>query len=241
MRLRARWSGSALGLYGALKARQPVRHGVFCDLGAGPVVLSRSPELFFCIDGAGVIETRPMKGTRPRSPNPATDAALHADLRASEKDRAENLMIVDLLRNDLTRVARPGSVRVPELFSVETFATVHQMSSRIAADLAPGTTAGALLRAIFPCGSITGAPKIRAMEVIRSVEPDPRDVYCGAIGWLAPDGRASVNVAIRTLCLYPGGEAVLNVGGGIVHDSTAAGEWEEALWKARFAHLPERR
>ncbi len=143
-------------------------------------------------------------------------------------------MIVDLLRNDISRVCRTGSVRVPDLYRVETYATVHQMVSRITGDLIPGTSFSDILRALFPCGSITGAPKIRAMQIIRDLEPAPRGVYCGAVGWIAPDGSASFNVAIRTLTLFPDGRARFGVGGGIVHDSTPEGEYEEALWKARF-------
>jgi para-aminobenzoate synthetase component I len=228
-------SGSALGLYGALRFRQGVGHGVFCDLGVGPVVVSRSPELFFKVDASGVIEARPMKGTAPRDADPVRDAALADELLASEKARAENLMIVDLLRNDISRISVVGSVRVPELFTVEPFATVHQMSSRVVGQLNGSPGLGALLAALFPCGSITGAPKIRAMEIIREVEAHARGAYCGAMGWMAPDGRASFNVAIRTLRLFDGASVVMNVGGGVVHDSTAKGEWEEALWKARFA------
>ncbi len=227
--------GTALGLYGALRARQRVGHGVFCDLGAGPVVVSRSPELFFTVDASGQISARPMKGTAPRDADPVRDAAIAAQLQASQKDRAENLMIVDLLRNDISRLSAVGSVKVPELFKVEPFATVHQMSSRIVGQLLGRPGLGDLLAALFPCGSITGAPKIRAMEIIREVEPHPRGAYCGAMGWMAPDGRASFNVAIRTLRLFDGGLVEMNVGGGVVHDSTATGEWEEALWKARFA------
>lgn len=227
--------GTALGLYGALRSRQKVGHGVFCDLGAGPVVVSRSPELFFTVDAAGQIAARPMKGTAPRDADFARDAVVAADLQASVKDRAENLMIVDLLRNDISRLSIVGSVKVPDLFRVETFATVHQMSSKVVGQLAGKPGLKALMTALFPCGSITGAPKIRAMEVIREVEPHPRGAYCGAMGWMAPDGRASFNVAIRTLRLFDGGRVEMNVGGGVVHDSTAAGEWEEALWKARFA------
>ncbi len=233
--------GTALGLYGALRARQRVGHGVFCDLGAGPVVVSRSPELFFTIDGHGQISARPMKGTAPRDADPVRDQAVAAALQASEKDRAENLMIVDLLRNDMSRISKVGSVKVPELFKVEAFATVHQMSSRVVAQLVGSPDLGELLAALFPCGSITGAPKIRAMEIIREVEPHPRGAYCGTMGWMAPDGRASFNVGIRTLRLFDGGRVAMNVGGGVVHDSTAAGEWEEALWKARFAEGLARR
>ena len=143
-------------------------------------------------------------------------------------------MIVDLLRNDIGRIAEIGSVRVPALFEVETYATVHQMVSRVVGRLHPGVSLGRVFEALFPCGSITGAPKVRAMEIIRELEPWPREAYCGAIGWAAPDGRAAFNVAIRTLALFPDGAAVLNVGGGIVADSTAESEYEEALWKARF-------
>ena len=233
--------GTALGLYGALRARQKVGHGVFCDLGQGPVVVSRSPELFFTVDAGGQISARPMKGTAPRDADPARDAAVAAQLQASQKDRAENLMIVDLLRNDISRLCKVGSVKVPELFKVDTFATVHQMSSRVVGQLLGKPGLGDLLAALFPCGSITGAPKIRAMEIIREVEPHARGAYCGAMGWMAPDGRASFNVAIRTLRLFDGGRVAMNVGGGVVHDSTAAGEWEEALWKARFAEGLARR
>ncbi|NGQ91836.1 aminodeoxychorismate synthase component I [Rhodobacter sp. HX-7-19] len=226
--------GTALGLYGALRARQAVGYGVFCDLGAGPVVMSRSPELFFRVEG-GVISARPMKGTAPRDADPARDAALAAELFASEKARAENLMIVDLLRNDIARISEVGSVKVPELYAVEPFATVHQMSSTVTGRLVAGADLAGLMAALFPCGSITGAPKIRAMEIIREVEGRARGVYCGAMGWMAPSGDAVWNVAIRTLSLFPGGRVVLNVGGGVVQDSTADGEWEEALWKARYA------
>jgi len=236
MQMQADATGSALGLYGALRTRQPVAHGAYVAFSGLPTILSRSPELFFATDVDGRIETRPMKGTAPRASNPAHDAALRIGLQQSLKDRAENLMIVDLLRNDISRVCRPGTVRVPELYAIESYATVHQMVSHVTGQLQPGTPPSALFRALFPCGSITGAPKIRAMEIIRELEPDPRGVYCGAIGWLAPDGSSSFNVAIRTLTL-DGDIARFGVGGGIVADSTAAGEYEEALWKARFASL----
>ena len=226
--------GTALGLYGALRVGQPVGYGAFVDLGVGPVVVSRSPELFFRVTG-GVIESRPMKGTAPRSDDPVEDAGLAAALQASEKDRAENLMIVDLLRNDIARMAEVGSVKVPELYAVESFATVHQMSSRVQGRLLPGAGLPGLMAALFPCGSVTGAPKIRAMEIIREVERHPRGVYCGAVGWMAPDGDADFSVAIRTLSLT-GRDIVMNVGGGVTHGSTTAGEWEEALWKARFVN-----
>jgi para-aminobenzoate synthetase component I len=227
-------AGTALGLYGALRARQAVGYGVFCDLGVGPVVMSRSPELFFRVEG-GVISARPMKGTAPRDEDPVRDAALAAELYASDKARAENLMIVDLLRNDIARISEVGSVKVPELYAVEPYATVHQMSSTVEGRLVAGADLAGLMAALFPCGSITGAPKIRAMEIIAEVEGRARGVYCGAMGWMAPSGDAVWNVAIRTLSLFDGGRVALNVGGGVVQDSTADGEWEEALWKARYA------
>ncbi|WP_136685648.1 aminodeoxychorismate synthase component I [Falsirhodobacter xinxiangensis] len=225
--------GTAADLAAALTHLQPVAHGGFADLGVGPTVISRSPELFFRTDASGRIEARPMKGTAPRHPDPAQDAALAAALGASVKNRAENLMIVDLLRNDLSRLSRVGSVRVPDLFDVETFATVHQMTSRVTAQLAAPPDLCTLMQALFPCGSITGAPKIRAMQIIHALEPHPRGIYCGTLGWMGPDGSSSFSVAIRTLALR-GDEITLNVGGGIVADSTESSEWEEALWKARY-------
>lgn len=237
MQMRARRSGSALGLYGALRARQPVGYGGYAALPGLPALISRSPELFFATDAAGRIETRPMKGTAPRASNPAHDAALRLELQQSLKNRAENLMIVDLLRNDISRICRVGTVRVPELFAIESYVTVHQMVSRVTGELQPGTTPSAIFQAIYPCGSITGAPKIRAMEIIRELESGPRGAYCGAMGWIGPEGAAQFNVAIRTLTLYDEGEVAFGVGGGIVADSTAEGEYEEALWKARFAAL----
>ncbi|MDB5659143.1 MAG: para-aminobenzoate synthetase component [Cypionkella sp.] len=226
--------GSALGLYGALRARQAVGHGSFVDLGVGPVLVSRSPELFVRIDASGRIEARPMKGTAPRDADPVRDAELAEELRGSAKGQAENLMIVDLLRNDISRVAKVGSVKVPELFAVESYATLHQMVSRVVGQLVEAPSMAGVMTALFPCGSITGAPKIRAMQIIREVEPFARGAYCGAIGWMAPDGAASFSVAIRTLSVFEGGEITLNVGGGVVQDSTTEGEWEEALWKARY-------
>ena len=238
-------AGSALGLYGALRARQAVGYGAFCDLGgetgAGPLVISRSPELFLRLSAGGRIEARPMKGTAPRDADPVLDAELAAELRASQKAQAENLMIVDLLRNDISRIAVVGSVKVPELYVVESFATLHQMSSRVVGQLAAPASMGGVMAALFPCGSITGAPKIRAMQIIAGVEPQPRGVYCGAIGWMGPEGDGCFSVAIRTLSLWPDGRIVLNVGGGVVQDSTEDGEWDEALWKARYAQALARK
>jgi para-aminobenzoate synthetase component I len=225
---------SAAALYQALMGHQPVGHGALIEQADGPDILSRSPELFFRTDAGGRIQTRPMKGTAPRSDDPQEDARARDALAADEKNQAENLMIVDLLRNDIARVCQAGSVRVPELFKVETYATVHQMVSQIEGSLSAGVTLSDILRALFPCGSVTGAPKLRAMQVIRDLEPWPREIYCGSIGWAAPDGRSEFNVAIRTILREKSGRSVVNVGGGVVWDSTAPSEYEEALWKARF-------
>ncbi len=227
------FDGSAAALYAHLRARQPVPYGAYVDLG-GAVLLSRSPELFFSLTADGKLTTRPMKGTAPRGVTPAEDDALRAALQASEKNRAENLMIVDLLRNDMSRVSEVGSVKVPDLFAVERFATVHQMTSTITSQLCAGTTLSELFHALFPCGSVTGAPKVRAMQIIQEVEAQPRGAYCGAIGWIAPDGAMEFNVAIRTLTVTGDQSARLNVGGGVVYDSTATDEYAEALLKSRF-------
>ncbi|GGA95204.1 aminodeoxychorismate synthase component I [Allosediminivita pacifica] len=234
--MEARHEGTARALYARLRARQEVPYGALVDLG-GPAILSRSPELFFSLDTKGTLTTRPMKGTAPRGANPEADAALAEGLRRSEKNRAENLMIVDLLRNDMSRVSLPGSVKVPELFTVERYETLHQMTSRITSQVRPGTGVADLFAALFPCGSITGAPKIRAMEILRDLEEGPRGAYCGAVGWMAPDGAMTFNVAIRTLTCFADGRVDLNVGGGVVYDSTAEEEYAEALLKSRFANL----
>ncbi len=233
-----RATGAARAVYRALCAVQPVRYGALIEAEGLPAILSRSPELFFRTDTEGRIATRPMKGTQPRSADPAEDARRRAFLQSDEKNRAENLMIVDLLRNDISRICVPGSVQVPELFAVETYETVHQMVSQITGQMQPGTGLSDILRALFPCGSITGAPKLRAMQILAGLEQGARDIYCGTIGWMAPDGRSEFNVAIRTL-LLEGARATLHVGGGVVHDSTASSEYEEALWKTRFARRLE--
>lgn len=232
-------SGDPLALYAGLVARQPVPEGAFVDLG-GPVVLSRSPELFFAVDGQGVVTTRPMKGTAARGPDPVADAAAARALRASEKNRAENLMIVDLLRNDISRICVPGSVQVPQLFHVETYATLHQMVSTVQGRLQAGVGLAGILGALFPCGSITGAPKIRSMQIIAALEAVPREVYCGAIGWIDPGGPMRFSVAIRSPWLAAPDRLRLNVGGGIVHDSEVGSEWEEALCKSAFLDLTPR-
>ena len=232
--VQAQWTGTPLDAFDALIARQPVKYGALVSLGE-PVVLSRSPELFFEIDADGWIETHPMKGTAPRGKTPEEDAALREFLRNDEKNQAENRMIVDLLRNDISLISEVGSLDVPELFRIESYPTVHQMVSTVRAKLLPGLSIERIFAALFPCGSITGAPKIRAMEILHDLEGSPRDVYCGAIGWIAPGGTMRFNVAIRTITLFPDGEAVYNVGGGVVFDSTAEAEYAECLLKARFA------
>jgi para-aminobenzoate synthetase/4-amino-4-deoxychorismate lyase len=266
-RLRGQAFGAPLALYRRLRERQPVPFGALMRLppadasvaadaaACGPAapewVLSCSPELFVQ-HRAGRLLTRPMKGTTARRPDPAEDAAAAAWLAADAKNRAENLMIVDLLRNDLGRIARTGSVRVPQLFQIEPYRTVHQMTSTIEAELPPAADLPAVLRALFPCGSITGAPKLHTMALIERLERSPRGLYTGAIGWLdapaapaapAEPGRAlgdfCLSVAIRTLTLgAPSTQgrraATFGVGAGIVLDSVAADEAAECRLKARF-------
>ncbi|AZN96186.1 aminodeoxychorismate synthase component I [Mesorhizobium sp. M9A.F.Ca.ET.002.03.1.2] len=230
----ARWSGDPLAAFDALTERQPVKYGALIALG-DPVVLSRSPELFFEIDAEGMIETHPMKGTAPRGATKAEDERLKVFLLNDEKNQAENRMIVDLLRNDISLITEVGTLEVPELFRIESYPTVHQMVSRVRARLLPDLTIRQIFAALFPCGSITGAPKIRAMEILHDLEATPRDVYCGAIGWIAPGGTMRFSVAIRTISLFSNGEAVYNIGGGVVFDSTAEEEYQECLLKARYA------
>ncbi|WP_442921151.1 aminodeoxychorismate synthase component I [Mesorhizobium sp. Cs1299R1N1] len=230
----AQWSGDPLAAFDALTERQPVKYGALVALG-DPIVLSRSPELFFEIDAAGRIETHPMKGTAPRGATRDEDERQKNFLRNDEKNQAENRMIVDLLRNDISLISEVGTLEVPELFRIETYPTVHQMVSDVRAQLLPGLSIRQIFAALFPCGSITGAPKIRAMEILHDLEGTPRDVYCGAIGWIAPGGTMRFSVAIRTISLFASGEAVYNVGGGIVFDSVAEEEYQECLLKARFA------
>ena len=236
--------GDPMALYAALRPAAGAGYGGVVFDGSH-WLLSCSPELFFAEkDGAAMV--KPMKGTRPRGRDAAQDAALAAELAGSAKDRAENLMIVDLLRNDLARVAEAGSVKVERPFAVESYPTVHQMVTTVRARLQSGKGPVDMIRALFPCGSITGAPKIRAMELIHAVERDARGSYCGAIGRIdAPkaDGTsdAAFNVAIRTLRLTPGengrGRAVLGVGSAIVADSEALPEWRECLVKGTFVQL----
>ena len=225
--------GHPLALYAALRARQPVRYGAFIASGAGgATLLSRSPELFFERCGARVV-TRPMKGTAPRGGDASDDEARRAALQASPKERAENVMIVDLLRNDLGRLAVPGSVRVEALCDTEPYPTLWQMVSTVSADL-PDVPLAKVFAALFPCGSITGAPKIRAMQLIDLLEARSRGVYTGTIGYIAPGGDCRFNVAIRTLEIAPDGRGQLGVGSGIVIDADPAREYAECLLKARF-------
>jgi para-aminobenzoate synthetase/4-amino-4-deoxychorismate lyase len=233
--------GDAAALYGRLRQHSRAGYCAFIDDGERRI-LSLSPELFFDISADGEIRAKPMKGTAARGDNATADALARAHLAASEKDRAENLMIVDLLRNDLSRVARIGSVTVDKLFEVETYPTLHQMVSTIRAQRLPESSVTRMIRALFPCGSVTGAPKIRAMEVIRELEQSPRGIYCGAIGHFSPDGSASFNVAIRTLTIS-GNTGELGIGGGVVHDSASGREYDECILKARYyeaARIPLR-
>lgn len=229
-------SGTARGLYKALRPGQRVAHGAFIETGDRQI-LSLSPELFLQRDG-DVLTSRPMKGTAPRPPIPARDdEAAHA-LVADEKSRAENLMIVDLIRNDLSRVATPGSVSVPALFTLERYRTFLTMTSTVRATAQDGLGLAEIMPALFPCGSVTGAPKIRAMEIIAELEPTPRGAYCGAIGHGEPGGNFAFNVPIRTLEITDGTQGLMGVGSGIVADSKAASEYDECWLKARFLTQP---
>jgi para-aminobenzoate synthetase/4-amino-4-deoxychorismate lyase len=226
-------AGHPLALYAALRRRAGAGWGGIAYTGEH-WLLSFSPELFFTLAGRQVT-TRPMKGTAARRTDPAEDRNAAAALREDPKQLAENLMIVDLLRNDLSRVSKPGTVKAPALFAVETYPTVHQMTSTVTAELEDGVDAIGVLEAMFPCGSVTGAPKIRAMQLIADIEASPRGAYTGSIGWLAPDGDAAFNVAIRTLTMRAGeARAMMGLGSGIVADSRVGEEWRECLAKGAF-------
>ncbi|MGZ8263545.1 MAG: aminodeoxychorismate synthase component I [Burkholderiales bacterium] len=231
--LAQRFSASAVGdpwlAYQALRILNPAPFAAYLSTPYAHV-LCASPERFLRVEN-GEVETRPIKGTRPRAGHARIDAQIAQALRASEKDRAENVMIVDLLRNDLSKNCRLGSVKVPRLFDVETFATVHHLVSTVTGTLAPGRDALDLMRGCFPGGSITGAPKVRAMEIIEEVEPNRRGVYCGAIGYVGFDGGMDVNIAIRTLVMSRG-EIRFWAGGGIVADSRLEDEYQETFDKA---------
>jgi len=228
-RARFPFLGDARALYEQLRRQSAAPHCAFVDDGARQI-LSLSPELFFEVSPDGRLTTRPMKGTALRG---GDDDGERARLAASEKDRAENLMIVDLIRNDLSRIAQGGSVEVSDLFKVETYPTLHTMVSTVTARKSDGVGPADILRALFPCGSVTGAPKIRAMEILRQLEASPRGAYCGAIGHFSPDGSARFNVAIRTLTIT-GNSGELGIGGGVVQDSREDSEYAECLLKAQF-------
>jgi para-aminobenzoate synthetase/4-amino-4-deoxychorismate lyase len=231
------FAGNPRALYEHLRAVSAAPYCAFVDLqdGGARQILSLSPELFFEMQG-GHIRARPMKGTAARQ---GDDALGRAALAGSAKDRAENLMIVDLIRNDLGRIAQIGSVGVEDLFAIETYPSLHTMVSTVTARLRPDTDIAAIVQALFPCGSITGAPKIRAMEILRQLESSPRGAYCGAIGYFAPDQSARFNVAIRTLTIT-GQYGTLGIGGGVVQDSREASEYAECLLKARFFEAARR-
>jgi para-aminobenzoate synthetase component I len=231
-RLQAPLGDPPLELYTRLRRRNPAAFAAYLDFD-GLRVLSASPERFLRLDENGRhVETRPIKGTRPRGLGPMHDAALGRALSESDKDRAENVMIVDLLRNDLSRVCRPGTVRVPELFALEQHPTVHHLVSTVVGELDSSADAIDLLRAAFPGGSITGAPKVRAMEIIAELEPSRRGVYCGSIGYLSVTGAMDTSIVIRTY-LALRGRVYFQVGGGIVADSDPELEYRETLDKAR--------
>ncbi|GAB4122642.1 MAG: aminodeoxychorismate synthase component I [Rhodothalassiaceae bacterium] len=229
---RYRLMGDALALYRRLRQAQPVAHGAYVDTGAMHV-LSLSPELFVRVR-KGRLEARPMKGTAPRGPDLEADEAAARTLAADAKSQAENLMIVDLLRNDLARVSVPGSVAVPRLFAVERYPSLLQMTSQIVAERRKDLRFSDLLAALFPCGSVTGAPKLRAIERILETEAEPRGLYTGAIGWAAPDGDLAFNVAIRTLIEEKPGLYRYGIGSGLVADSEERAEYRECLMKAEF-------
>jgi len=226
------FSGSPVALYHDLRQRQKVSFGGLI-LTPEFNILSLSPELFIRIKDR-TIEGRPMKGTAPRGKNPEHDEELKNWLRSDEKSRAENLMILDLLRNDFSRIAETGSVKVPDMFSIETYSTLHQMTSGVEARLKPGIGLPHILRSLFPCGSITGAPKIRAMEIIRELEPGSRGIYTGAMGMISPNGDMCFNVAIRTAVVSNEGAGSIGIGSGLVSDSNADDEYDECLLKMRF-------
>src|SRR4029450_2405183 len=222
---------SAWSFYTRLRRRNAAPFAAFLDF-PEVVVVSASPERFLHVSPHGHLETRPIKGTRPRGVGPEHDAALGQALAESAKDRAENLMIVDFMRNDLSRLCAPLSRRVSELLSPRPHATVHPLVSTVVRELGDGRDAIDLLRAAFPGGSITGAPKLRAMEIIAELEPSRRGVYCGSIGYWSLTGELDTSIAIRT-AVAPGGRVYFNAGGGIVADSSPEQEYLETLDKAR--------
>jgi para-aminobenzoate synthetase / 4-amino-4-deoxychorismate lyase len=231
IRLNSQFHGDDIALFQKLKKAQASNYCAYINTGKHSI-LSASPELFFRLEGDQVT-ARPMKGTIERGKSFAEDEANASWLYQSEKNRAENVMIVDLLRNDLGILAEPGTVHVPKLFEIEQYPTVHQMTSTIAAKISENIQLVDIFKALFPCGSITGAPKISTMEIISNLEKSPREVYCGAIGYITPNQEAIFNVPIRTVVVdQKTGKATYGVGGGITWDSTAEGEYHEVLAKA---------
>ena len=229
------FTGSPEALYKTLRRNQPVSYGAYLDLG-GDRILSFSPELFFR-KTAHHCQVRPMKGTMRRGRTKREDQQFAAALQNDLKNRSENVMIVDLLRNDLGRMSSPGSVEVTSLFTVETYATLHQMTSSITGRIDDHIGLTELFKALFPCGSVTGAPKIRTMEIIHELEHQARGVYTGAIGYLSPNGDAVFNVPIRTVVLNQN-RGEMGIGSGIVHDSNPEAEWQECLLKGQFLANP---
>jgi para-aminobenzoate synthetase/4-amino-4-deoxychorismate lyase len=236
---RFRLAGSPLTFFLDLRQKQRVAYGGIVDTGK-VTVLSASPEVFIEQEG-NTISTRPMKGTAPRAGTPESDAEARLQLSTDMKQRAENLMIVDLMRNDIGRISEIGSVSVTDLFTVETFQTLHQMTSGVRATLKDGIGMTELLQGIFPPGSVTGAPKIRAMELTRALEAEPRGVYCGAIGHISPEGRALFNVAIRTAVIFRDAAGEMGIGSGVVFDSNGSKEYDECLLKMKFLTDPVKR
>ncbi len=232
--LRARFSvrGSPAALFQRLRSAQVTPYSALIDTGEYSLV-SLSPELFFRKQ-QGQVQLKPMKGTLASGQSATEDAQLAQRMRHDPKTRAENVMIVDLLRNDIGRLAKPGSVRVPELFEVERFDSVLQMTSSIEADVDPELGLGSLMRSLFPSGSVTGAPKLRTMQLIHGLEPSARGIFCGSIGYVTPSNDACFNVAIRSLFIDRAGQGRLGVGSGIVVDSDCQAELDECLLKARF-------
>ncbi|MEP3654234.1 MAG: aminodeoxychorismate synthase component I [Litorimonas sp.] len=227
----AKSDASPTQIYAAFRRRQPGRYGAVVSLGGADIV-SFSPELFFERKSQNM-RMRPMKGTRPRDADAEADAALLAEMQVEPKSRAENLMIVDLLRNDLSRLCKPGSVKVPELFALETYPTLHQMTSQVTGTLRENVSWTDIMTSLFPCGSVTGAPKIRAMEIIEELESGPRGAYCGSVGYIAPNGDASFSVAIRTVQMQDD-KLRYDVGSGVVLDSDGPDEYRECLLKSRI-------
>ncbi len=232
LKYRFAYDGKPIDLYRELRERQTVQYGAYLHFPEARVV-SRSPELFLLKQGDRVT-SKPMKGTAPRGATAEEDRSIIQALRDDPKTISENVMIVDLLRNDIGRIAKPGSVHVQNLFEIQTFETVHQMISTVEGTISPELTIGEVFRQLFPCGSITGAPKLRTMEIIEELEEEPRGIYTGAIGYITPDNDFCFNVPIRTIVSTEDSRAELGIGSGIIHEAVPAAEFSECLLKARF-------